>query len=212
MTPAPTPGQPLAAEVELLERALAYTRVVLADVGPHNLLATTPCSGWTLARLLGHMEDALDAFTEAAAGLVHVDPVPPTNDMVDALREKACALLGAWTAARPRSVRVGDRQVDAPVLVAMAALEITVHGWDVGQATGRRTPIPEDLARRLQPVAARVVQPADRGTRFAPALAPAIAGGTPPSRSDALLAFLGRMTGPVGWKSGEPPSPEGIAS
>jgi uncharacterized protein (TIGR03086 family) len=206
MTPAPTPG--LVAAVELLDRALGYTRVALADVGPHNLGAPTPCAGWTLTRLLGHMEDALDAFTEAAAGHVHVDPAPPTDDRVEALREKACALLGAWTQARPGSVGVGDRQLDAPLLVATAALEITVHGWDVAQSTGRRTPIPEDLAGRLHPVAGRVVQPADRGTRFAP---PLLAAGTT-SRSDTLLAFLGRMTGPVGWKSGEPPSPEGIAS
>ena len=97
------------------------------------------------------MEDALDAFTEAAAGRVEVDPVPPTTTRVDALREKACALLGAWTAARPTSeqVEVGDLGLDAPLLVATAALEITVHGWDVGQATGRRTRIPADLAEGL---------------------------------------------------------------
>jgi len=206
MTPAPTPG--LASSVELLERALGYTRVVLADVGPRQLESPTPCTGWTLARLLGHMEDALDAFTEAAAGRVQVRPVLPTDDRVAALREKACALLGAWTQARPPAVVVGDRRLEAPLLVATAALEIAVHGWDVAQSTGRGTPIPEDLARGLHPVATRVVQPADRGTRFAPALHPA----TPTSRSDVLLAFLGRMTGPVGWKSIEPPSPEGIAS
>jgi hypothetical protein len=154
------------------------------------------------------MEDALDAFIEAAAGQVRVEPVPPTEDQLDALRDKACALLGAWTAARPLSVQVGDRRLDAPLLVATAALEIAVHGWDVAQATGRCTPIPEDLARGLHPIAARVVQPADRGARFAAARRPA----SPTSRSDMLLAFLGRMTGPVGWKRGEPPSREGIAS
>jgi uncharacterized protein (TIGR03086 family) len=206
MTPAPTPG--LAGSVELLERALGYTRVVLADIGPHHLQAPTPCAGWTLARLLGHMEDALDAFTEAAAGRVQVEPVLPTDDRVTSLREKACALLGAWTEARPSSVEVGDRHLESPLLVATAALEIAVHGWDVAQSTGTGTPIPEDLARGLHPVAARVVQPTDRGTRFAPALRPA----SPTSRSDVLLAFLGRMTGPVGCKSIEPPSAEGIAS
>jgi uncharacterized protein (TIGR03086 family) len=206
MTPAPTWG--LAGSVELLERALGYTRVVLADIGPQHLEAPTPCSGWTLARLLAHMEDALDAFTEAAAGRVQVEPVLPADDRVTALREKACALLGAWTEARPSAVVVGDRHLEAPLLVATAALEIAVHGWDVAQSTGTGTPIPEDLARGLHPVAARVVQPAYRGTRFAPARRPA----PPTSRSDVLLAFLGRMTGPVGCKSTEPPSPEGIAS
>jgi uncharacterized protein (TIGR03086 family) len=206
MTPAPTPG--LAGAVELLERALGYTRVVLNDVGPDNLDAPTPCSGWTLARLLVHMEDALDAFTEAAAGRVHVVPAATAEDRVDALREKACALLGAWTDIRPPSVAVGDRLLEAPLLVAMAALEITVHGWDVAQSTGRGTPIPDDLARGLHPIATRVVQPADRGSRFGPAWRPA----APTSPSADLLAFLGRRTGPVAGNSGEPPSREGIAS
>ena len=126
---------------------------MLADVRPDNLDRPTPCAGWTLGRLLAHMEDALDAFTEAAAGRVEVESVPPTTTRVDALREKACALLGAWTAARPASerVEVGDLGLDAPLLVATAALEITVHGWDVGQATGRGTRIPDDLAEGSWP-------------------------------------------------------------
>ena len=77
--------------VELLERSLAYTRVLLADVRPHHLPRPTPCAGWTLGRLLAHMEDSLDAFLEAAAGRVAVDSVPPTSTRVEALREKACA-------------------------------------------------------------------------------------------------------------------------
>lgn len=194
--------------VELLERALGYTRVILADIGPHHLEAPTPCSGWTLTRLLAHMEDALDAFLEAAQGHVKVEAAPPTDDRVDALREKACALLGAWSQARPASVGVGDRQLEAPLLVALAALEITVHGWDVAQATGRGTPIPADLATGLQPIAEQLVHPADRGSRFASACRLS----TPGSPSEVLVAFLGRMTGPLGWNRGDPPSRSGIAS
>lgn len=194
--------------VELLERALGYTRVTLADVGPDNLGAATPCAGWTLSRLLAHMEDALDAFTEAASGRIRVEPALARGDRVDSLRDKACALLGAWAGTHPRTVEVGDRQVEPPLLVAMAALEITVHGWDVAQATGRGTPIPDDLARGLRPVAERVVRAADRGTRFAAARRP----DPSTSPSEALIAFLGRMTGPVGGNSGEPPSSEVIAS
>lgn len=212
MSPAPTPGRPsgptLVEAVELLERALGYTRVALADVAPHHLHAPTPCSGWTLARLLRHLEDALDAFTEAAAGRVGVEPTPPTTDPADALRRKACALLGAWTAARTRSVGIGDRRLEATDLVATAALEIAVHGWDVARSTGRGTPIPEDLAGRLLPVAARVVRPADRGTRFEAPLRQVV----PTGRSAALLAFLGRVTGPLGGKTSDPPTPESIAS
>ena len=211
MTPAH--GDPLQGAVELLERSLGYTRVMLGDVRPGNLLRPSPCAGWTLGRLLVHMEDGLDAFTEAAAGHVEVAAPPPTTTRVDAMREKACALLGAWTRATPVAVTVGDQQLGAPLLVATAALEITVHGWDVGQATGRRTPIPRDLARGLLPVARQVVHPADRGTLFGEVLtAPSGA-----SSDERLLAYLGRsgrhdLTGPPGTTSGEPHSHPEVAS
>jgi len=202
--------------VELLERSLAYTRVMLADVRPDQLDRPTPCTGWTLGHLLAHMEDALDAFTEAAAGRVEVAPAPATDTRVEALREKACALLGAWTAARPPSspdeVAVGDLGLDAPLLVATAALEITVHGWDVGQATGRRARIPDDLARGLLVVAQQVIDATDRGPRFA-SPRPAPVGAAPDLR---LLAWTGRvpphMTEPPRGNPGEPPPRRGLAS
>jgi uncharacterized protein (TIGR03086 family) len=207
-------GSALAGAVELLDRSLAYTRVVLADVRPGSLGWPTPCAGWTLGQLLAHMEDALDAFTEAASGQVEVEPVPETSSRVDALREKACALLGAWTAARSVSDQVGvrDLALDAPLLVATAALEITVHGWDVGQATGRRTRIPDDLALALLPLAQQVIGPADRGARFASPRC-TTAGAAPDVR---LLSWTGRdeghMTEPLQGNSGEPTMRRGRAS
>jgi uncharacterized protein (TIGR03086 family) len=166
------------------------------------------------------MEDALDAFTEAAAGRVEIDPVPEIGNpasgtpVVVALREKACALLGAWTAAQlsPQRVRVGDADLDAPLLIATAALEITVHGWDVGQATGRRTPIPHDLARGLLAIAQQVIDAEDRGPRFA-SPRPTSAGA---GADEKLLAWTGRgpahMTGPPSAKQGERPTHRGMAS
>ncbi|NHC22519.1 TIGR03086 family protein [Nocardioides sp. IC4_145] len=203
--------------VELLDRSLAYARGVLADVAEADLDRRTPCTAWTLRALLAHMEDALDAFTEAASGVVRVDPPPPTRTRVDALREKACALLAAWTRAaatsRNGSVAVGDAGLAGPVLVAAAALEITVHAWDVGRATGRGRSVPDDLARGLLAVAGVVVDPADRGVRFGPVR---------PVADDAtyagqLLAFLGRdadlhLAGPPAAMSREPDTRGGLAS
>ncbi|HCB07683.1 MAG TPA: TIGR03086 family protein [Nocardioides bacterium] len=212
MTRAPSPA--LSGAVELLERSLGYTRVLLVDVTPDQLDRSTPCAGWTLGQLLAHMEDALDAFTEAAVGRVEVDPVPPTETRVDALQEKACALLGAWAAPRPvsRDVAVGDLDLDGPLLVATAALEITLHGWDVGQATGRRTRIPDDLARGLLPLAQHVIDESDRGPRFAdPRPTPPVA-----AADQRLLAWTGRvpprMTEPLVGNRAEPPTRRGLAS
>lgn len=174
--------------VELLDRSLAYTGVALCEVTDDRLGRPTPCSRWTLGALLAHMDDALDAFLEAADGRVTVTPPGPAGDAVGSLRQKACTLLGAWVGASPDGVRVGDAAVASSVLVTTAALEITVHGWDVGQATGRPRRVPDALAEGLLAVAGALVDDRDRGVRFGlarpvPANAPA---------DVRLLAFLGR--------------------
>lgn len=198
-----------AGAVELLERSLAWTSGALTGVEPGLLDRPTPCERWRLRDLLTHLEDGLDAFTEAAAGHVAVAPAPLPDDPDDRcgrLRSKACTLLGAWWSAQrsgaPALVRVEGPAapgrpaastavgLDADVLVRAAALEITVHGWDVARATrGPDGPgLPPALARDLLP-AARLLVPRDgRAGRFA--------GPTPYDASDGpaaqLLAWLGR--------------------
>ena len=177
----------LASAVELLERSLGYTRVALAGVTEARLAAPTPCRDWTLRDLLAHMDDSLDAFTEAAGGSVALTRAGAAPQVV-VLQQKACALLGLWSGEGPPGVRVGGVDLATDLLVATAALEITVHGWDVAEATGAGTPIPDDLARHLLPFAHRVVTDDDRGIRFAAAL-PEPVEATADVR---LRAFLGR--------------------
>jgi len=169
----------LTTAVELLERSLAYTRGTLVEVRPHHLDRATPCARWDLGDLLRHMSDALDTFLEASQGYVVVDempwtPLPPlpwSTGPVEALQVKACTLLGAWSRPTPARLVVGEQPVPPAVVVAAAALEITVHGWDVGQAVagpdGAR--VPPALAVALLPVASALVTPEDRPDRFAAA-------------------------------------------
>jgi uncharacterized protein (TIGR03086 family) len=177
--------------LELLERALSYARISLSTVGPDRS-GPTPCAGWSLTDLLAHMDDGLDAFLEAAGGVVRVPvgrsaPARPGADL-ELLQTKACDLLGVWSGRTPPRVEVGDRSLPAELLVRAAALEIAVHGWDVARATGADRHLPEDLAQALLPVAGLVVAPADRPERFGPARAPQAGTGA----SEALLGFLGR--------------------
>jgi uncharacterized protein (TIGR03086 family) len=184
--------------VALLERAVDYTRERLAAVRPGDFAAPTPCSEWDLGDLLAHMEDSLDAFLEASRGVVGPPQATIRAPQLDRLRSKACHLLGSWAALAPGLdvVRVGDRTLPATTLLEAAALEITVHGWDVGQAIHDPAPLPRTLAEDLLPVAARVVTPDVRSGRFADPIGWA-GGGAEYAPEQApgceLLGFLGRM-------------------
>lgn len=177
----------LSGAVELLDRSLAYTGAALARVTDDRLDAPTPCTRWDLGALLRHMDDALDAFTEAATGAVSLVPTARAGSP-ETIRAKACALLGWWCAHPPEVVRLGDATLTSDLLVGTAALEITVHGWDVHRSVGTGRQVPEALARDLLPLARAGVTDADRPVRFAAALA------TGPGASDGerLLALLGR--------------------
>ena len=174
--------------VELLERAIGYSRGTLVTITPQHLDRPTPCSEWRLRHPLDHMADSLDAFTEASGGLIPITVMPVSGTPVDVLKEKACTLLGAWSSPAADVIWLGDARIDATVLLRAGALEIVLHGWDVGQATGAGVPLPEGLATELLPVAETLVTDADRGVRFGPEL-PA-ADSTARSR---ILAFSGRQ-------------------
>lgn len=176
----------LASAVELLDRSLAYTRVALAGVDQGDPTRPTPCHDWPLGKLLAHMEDTLDACTEAATGRVSLAPTAGRSRL-DAIRLKACALLGWWLEHPAPAVAIGDRWLPADVLVGAAALEITVHGWDLHRAGGRPVPVPAALAGPLLAVA-RDVADAERPPCFA-APVPMAPGAT---ESQRLLALVGR--------------------
>ncbi len=177
----------LTGAVELLDRSLAYTRSALAGVGPEHEALLTPCHGWTLRRLLEHMDDGLDAYTEAATGRVNL--VPTVGDgQVESVRAKACALLAWWLDPPIDVVAIGDRRLAAEKLVSAAALDVTLHGWDIHATLSRPVPVPASLARPLFDIAIDVAVGPLRPECFAAPVSP------PPEESESalLLGFLGR--------------------
>jgi uncharacterized protein (TIGR03086 family) len=188
-------GSPdLSSTLELLERAVGYTRVGLHGIAGARLDAPTPCRGWDLRALLEHMSDSLAALAEAA----HSRRVavrysrPAAIDLVALLREQACGLLAEWTHHEGVGlIEIAGSAIDAALLAATGSIEIAVHGWDVAQACGRVHPLPAALASELYDLLPLVLTPADRPQRFAPARAVSPAAG-PAQR---LLAALGRDAG-----------------
>lgn len=174
--------------VELLERALGYTRSTLTTVSPAHLCLPTPCERWRLGDLLAHMEDSLDAFAEGADGAIslHSAAPAPLEERISTLQVKACTLLGAWAAATTPQVAVGGRPMPVGTISRLAAVEIAVHGWDVGRTTGAGIPIPHELAEALLPTALALAL--EHQGEFGPPV-PVAADAGPDRR---LLALLGR--------------------
>ncbi len=188
MSVLPGPAQQTDPGVELLERALGYTRSTLATVQPPHLCLLTPCDRWRLGDLLAHMEDSLDAFAEGAHGTIGLRSAAPAplHERIDALRTKACGLLGAWASATTPVVEVGGRPMAVGTVARLAAVEISVHGWDVSRTTGAGLGLPEELAEALLPTALALAL--EQESEFGPPV-PVSADAGPARR---LLALLGR--------------------
>ena len=187
----------------LLERAVGYTLGQLHAVTSADLSRPTPCPAWDLRDLLERMDDSLAALQEALDVRQVAPPGPgpgygpagsgygPAGSavfLVGALRERAGRLLGSLSRAGDHPVWVGEFPVPASVVTSAGAIDVAVHGWDVGRARGRSQPIPEELAAAMLEISPLLVSAADRPSRFAaPVPVPAHA-----SASDRLLGYLGR--------------------
>jgi uncharacterized protein (TIGR03086 family) len=181
--------------VALLERAITYLLGSLLLVTPEALDRPTPCAGWDLRALLGHLDDSLGALTEAVeAGAVGLAAGPRATGDVSTVRAAATHLLGALAGARHHAeVAIGDRPLTPAIVAATGAVEVAVHGWDVAQACGADRPIPKALAGELLDLCELLVTDIDRPARFATAVA--VSPRADPG--DRLLAFLGRKPYPL---------------
>jgi uncharacterized protein (TIGR03086 family) len=189
-------GSALAAGVALLERAIDYTLGSLRIVTTATLCRATPCARWDVQALLAHMHDSFEALNEAATGDIGADPVAngrasPAHgrDPALLLRDGATAVLGTWAGKiRSDAVSIGGCAMTTPMVAAVGAIEITVHGWDVARSCGEHRPIPPLLAEELLDLVQLFVTWEDRPFRFA---APLPVPGYAPAQ-DHLLAYLGR--------------------
>jgi uncharacterized protein (TIGR03086 family) len=134
----------------LLAGAIRYMLGVCAPIGPGEMALPTPCAGWDLARLLGHLSDSM-ADLETAIRTGHLDlegppgrpgrtgAAPADGDLVEVLRDRAAELLCAsyGYGGPERFVAVGGLPVPVGLVACTGAVEIAVHGWDVSAARGR---------------------------------------------------------------------------
>jgi uncharacterized protein (TIGR03086 family) len=175
----------------LLERAIGYALVSMNGVVPALLSRPTPCAGWDLGDLVGHLNDGVCVLREGIDTRRIARHAPPDpGDPVATFRFRAHELLGAWLASGidDDPIAIGTQPLPAVVVAGTGAVEIVVHAWDVAVACGMRRPIPPALATELLGICPLIASGAMRSALFAPPV-PVPSNAIP---SDRLVAFLGR--------------------
>ncbi len=183
----------------LLTGAIGYALSACVQLTPGELARPTPCAGWDLRMLLGHLAESMaDLEAGLRGGGLDLDPVDPLDlagaggwrdDPVEMLRDRAADLLFACYAAcgPDRFVLVGGLPLPAGIVARTGAVEIAVHGWDVCVARGRGGPIPPRLAIPLLRLCPLLV--AGREGLFAEPVETS----SQASPGDQLVAYLGRV-------------------
>ncbi|GIF15334.1 TIGR03086 family metal-binding protein [Actinoplanes teichomyceticus] len=131
-----------------LDPPVRQLRALLLGVDDRELIAPTPCPGWSVATLLDHLMSLAEAFTEAARRGADAGgdrpPRPPSAAHLSPhwrsrLPVRLEELATAWHApvAWRGLARAGGITMPAPEMGVVAANELVMHGWDLARATGQ---------------------------------------------------------------------------
>lgn len=167
--------------VELNRRAVQRSVEIVDAVSADQLGWPTPCAGWTLEDLLGHMIAQHHGFAAAAEGnttdcmVWEVHPVG--DDPAGAYAAAADHVLTAFAADGVLDrgfwlpeVRDGG-PFPAPTAIGFHLVDYVVHGWDVAASLGVDTTYPLEVVATALSAAEQVPTGAPRevpGASFAP--------------------------------------------
>jgi len=167
--------------VVVLGRALDQARAALTTLSPDDLDKPTPCAGWTVRRLLGHLLASPGNFLQQGRGEdVDWSTEPEVGDdgWAESFRADADALMEHWRGLPAEQTAMADMQ----------SAEVAVHTWDLLRATGHTMPLDPEVAERGLAFLEQGLTTENRGEAFgSPVDAGADAG-----PYDRLVAFTGR--------------------
>jgi uncharacterized protein (TIGR03086 family) len=187
--------------LELHRRVVQRSVEIVQAVTAEQLGRATPCSGWTLEDLLGHMIAQHLGFAAAADGN-DGDPsvwdVHPVGDhpagAYEAAAERVLTAFSAEGVLERRfwlpEIRDGG-PYPATMAIGFHLVDYVVHGWDVAVSIGVDSEYAPDLVAAALGVAEQVPTGGVRrlpGAAFAPVLSVAADG----SPMDRMLLLLGR--------------------
>jgi uncharacterized protein (TIGR03086 family) len=181
----------------ILDRAHTALRDTTAALTPADLGRQTPCSKWNVAQVLQHSAGDQLAFAAAITGQdgPTEDPFTPSGTLAGTPASLIEPNIAASAAAFATVDPAGTTPTPLPqgvlptaTAATAAALDAAVHAWDVAVSTGQPSPLDDDLAAQLLPVAREIVEPLRQYAAYAPALEPR----ADDSTAAELLRYLGR--------------------
>lgn len=179
--------------LEALSQSFDHTAKIVDGVQPAQLDAATPCREWDLRTLVGHMTGVVVNMGRGANGeelLADLSAFQLDADPAAQFRTEADRTLAAWTArGTDGEVNIGAGPMPVAVAMSINLLDTTTHSWDVARATGQDGNLPDDLAATALSLCQSIVTDEVRG--FA-GFDPVVALGPDATRTDQLVAYLGR--------------------
>ncbi|MFI0898559.1 TIGR03086 family metal-binding protein [Streptomyces sp. NPDC020983] len=177
---------------DLDARAVRLSTGLVRQSTVADLHRPTPCEGWDLADLLGHMTAQHRGFAAAARGAgggtaawAVVEHADPAAAYAAAAADVTAAFASVGDPEQPFTLPEFSTGPDFPARLAMGFhfLDYLVHAWDVAVALGVPFTPDADLAEAALPIALAV-----------PDSSPAFAGALPAAAdADALTRVLTRL-------------------
>lgn len=184
--------------LDLFERGTAWTQGKVAGAAD-QLDAQSPCTEWTVRRVIDHLLAGLEMFAGATLGGEVAPPSGPPPELVhdedpaaqyEHDRKKVAMLYAEPGVLQGMVNGAGGRQVPAAQVLGIAFCDHLLHGWDIATATGQDATIPDDLAQAAWSFLEGQISDEARGPDGIFAEAVPVADGA--SVQDKLVAYCGR--------------------
>ena len=182
---------------EILERAFASTRGVLANVTSDQLDRSTPCASWDVRALVNHVVGGTHFFAGQVRGDFEPTENPPdlaAGDFMAVYDDGAAQAVAAFGAPgnAEKMITLPFATLPGAAFMGIAATDAFAHGWDLARATGQSTDLDPELANQLLENAKVMLPDALRGDDGNAPFGPAVDAPTSAAPADQLAAFLGR--------------------
>jgi uncharacterized protein (TIGR03086 family) len=170
------------------EASLAACQYVLAQMGPGDGKAQTPCEKYDVEELAEHLCGSLVSLGACVGVQAAPDP--------DATLEVRVADLGQTVLEGWRrhglegDVTLGPGPFPAETACGILSLEFLVHAWDFARATGRTVPANDGLAAYVLGLSHALIQPSFRDSGD---FAAEVAANEDAGPLDRLIAHTGRQ-------------------